>query len=293
MIKNWIEAMRPRTLPVSVAGVVTAIGLAVWRNVFDWRAALLCFLFAVLAQIASNFANEYYDYVSGIDKVGRIGPRRGVTEGDITPKAMKYATFITLFLACAVGCCLISFGGLWLIWVGILIVLFALAYSTGPYPLSRHGFGDIAVVIFFGIVPVNFTFYVQSGYFSLMIFLTSLSIGLMAMNVLVVNNYRDMEDDMEAGKITTVTLFGRTVASIAYMFSGFIAIGILSALWLSLPLWGLVAPIVYLCLHTATWIQLQHSCGRMFNKVLGATARNMLLFSLLLLGELILSAILR
>ena len=94
-IKCWIEAMRLRTLPVSVAGVITAIGYARLHDCFRWTPAILCLAFAVLAQIASNFANEYYDFKGGLDRPGREGPRRGVTEGDITPRAMLAATYLT------------------------------------------------------------------------------------------------------------------------------------------------------------------------------------------------------
>ena len=149
MIKSWIEAMRLRTLPVSVAGVIAGCGCAILLDSFKAVPAILCLTFAVLAQIASNFANEYFDFKNGIDKKGRAGFRRGVTEGEISPQAMKWATYITLALAAVVGCAMLFFGPWWLILVGVVIMVFALAYSAGPYPLSHHGLGDIAVVIFF------------------------------------------------------------------------------------------------------------------------------------------------
>lgn len=282
-MNNWIEAMRPRTLPVSVAGVLTAIGIATWQGVFKPIPALLCVLFALLAQIASNFANEYYDFKRGTDKKGRVGPRRGVTEGDITPKAMRNVTFVTLALASIIGCGLIPFGGWRLVPVGITIAIFALAYSTGPYPLSYHGLGDIAVIIFFGLVPVNLTYYVQSGDFNLIVLMASIAIGLLSMNVLLVNNYRDMEDDAVAGKHTTVVIFGRKFAGLAYMFSGYIAMGMLSILWLSLPIWAFIVPVIYLVLHTITWHKLTTRFGVALNQILGATARNMLIFAIMLL----------
>ena len=126
--------MRLRTLPVSVSGVVVAAGLAVFAGCFNIPVFVLCTVFAVLSQIASNFANEYYDYRDGLDRPGREGPRRGVTEGDISPRAMAYATGVTLVLACLVGCSLIYYGGWWLIPAGILIALGVVAYSAGPYP---------------------------------------------------------------------------------------------------------------------------------------------------------------
>ena len=149
MLKKWIEAMRLRTLPVSIAGVLAGWGCAIWQGKFSIIPALLCLFFAIAAQIASNFGNEYYDFKNGMDRKGREGFRRGVTEGDITPQAMKSATFAMLALAAVTGSLLIYYGGWWLIPVGICILLAALAYSTGPYPLSHHGLGDITVIIFF------------------------------------------------------------------------------------------------------------------------------------------------
>ena len=281
-IKIWIECARLRTLPVSVAGVIMASGIAVLYHRFEWLPALLCFAFAVLAQVVSNFANEYYDFRRGTDKKGRVGPRRGVTEGDITPGLLLRATIGTLAVACAVGCGLIPFGGWWLIPVGILIAVFAFAYSAGPYPLSYHGLGDVAVLVFFGLVPVNLTFYLQAGYFAPLTILASVTIGLMGVNVLLVNNYRDADDDREAHKRTTVVIFGRKVASAAYLINGYVGISLLAPLWFAAPLWVLAVPALYLVLHTVTWNRLTHSDGAALNPLLGATARNMLIFAVLL-----------
>ena len=163
MFKKWIEATRPRTIPVSISGVIAGIACAMMNGSFKAVPALLCLLFAMLAQIASNFGNEYFDYKNGIDKKGREGFRRGVTEGEITPEAMKTATFAALFLAAVTGCLMLFWGEWWMIPAGIAIGIFAIAYSAGPYPLSHHGLGDIAVVIFFGIAPVTLTCYLQEG----------------------------------------------------------------------------------------------------------------------------------
>lgn len=278
----WIEAARLRTLPVSIAGVIAAIGVAKWEHCFSWVPALICLAFAVLAQVTSNFANEYYDFKRGSDKKGRVGPRRGVTEGDITPKALRNVTFATLAVACVVGCCLIPFGGWWLIPVGVAIAVFALAYSAGPYPLSYHGLGDVAVLVFFGLVPVNLTYYVQAGTWSPFAALVSVSIGLMGVNVLLVNNYRDVEDDIEAHKRTTVVIFGRKLAATYYLVSGYFAAFFLAPIWLVMPKWVLIAPLVYLVMHTITWNKLRTRTGAALNPILGATARNMLIFALLL-----------
>lgn len=288
MIKVWIECMRLRTLPVSLSGVVIATALAWWRGHFAWMPALLCLLFALLAQVASNFANEYYDFKHGADKKGRVGPRRGVTEGDIRPHTLLIVTFATLAAAGMVGCCLIPYGGWWLLPVGIGIALGALAYSTGPYPLSYHGLGELAVFLFFGVIPVTLTYYVQALRIEPLVILASMSTGLLGVNVLLVNNYRDMDDDREAGKRTSVVIFGRKPAAAAYLIGGYVAMCLLTPLWLMavlhphVPWWTLAAPAVYLVLHTVAWHQLTHRDGAALNPLLGATARNMLIFTLLL-----------
>ena len=291
-IKIWLECFRLRTLPVSMSGVIIAIGLAKWNHYFHWVPAVLCLLFALLAQIASNTANEYFDYLHGADKPGRVGPRRGVTEGDIKPNTLRNVTIGLLALAGMVGCGLIPYGGWWFLPVGIVIALAALAYSTGPYPLSYHGLGELTVFIFFGLIPVNLTYYVMSLRYDPLVILFSIAIGLMGVNVLLVNNYRDVEDDREAGKRTSVVIFGRKPAALAYLINGYAGMGMLSALWVmiavrwgmgrSLPVWTLIVPVIYLIMHTFTWYKLTRRDGAALNPLLGETARNMLIFTLLM-----------
>ncbi len=285
MIKSWIEAMRLRTLPVSVAGVIAGTGCAIMLDSFKAAPAIACLVFAVLAQIAANFGNEYYDYKNGIDRKGRAGFRRSVTEGEIDPRSMKKATFTVLALAAAVGCTMLLYGPWWLMIVGILIMIFALAYSAGPYPLSHHGLGDLSVVIFFGIVPVTFTCFLQTGDLEgmNMIIPASIAVGLLAANVLIVNNYRDMEDDAAAGKRTTVVIFGRRVMSMVYLFSGIAGMAVMIPVWIRLPLWGAAIPIVYIILHLKVWLALRQATGAALNPLLGRTALNLLVFSLLFL----------
>ena len=283
-VKIWIECARLRTLPISVAGVVMACGLAVWHGKFSLVPAIFCFLFAVTAQIVSNFANEYYDFKRGTDKKGRVGPRRGVTEGDIKPRTLKVVTYATLALACAIGCCLIPYGGWWLIAVGVFIAIFALAYSAGPYPLSYHGLGDLAVLLFFGIIPVNFTYYVQSGIlFQTDVLLASVAIGLMGVNVLIVNNYRDMDDDKEAGKRTSVVIIGREAASAVYLVNGFVAVALFYSIWLRVHYAALIIPVIYLVVHIFVWHKLITGKGAELNPLLGMTSMNMLIFSMFLM----------
>ena len=276
-IKIWIEAIRLRTLPVSVSGVLIAVGLAKFNGQFRLLPSLMCVVFAVLAQIVSNLANEYFDFKAGTDKKGRVGPRR------------------TLVVACLVGLSMLLVvepgdgyrNWLMLIGAGILIAIFAFAYSAGPYPLSYHALGEVAVMGFYGLVPVIFTYYVVSGgVFHPFAVIAGIAIGFMGVNVLLVNNYRDVDDDREAGKRTSVVVFGRKLAALAYLVNGLLAMSVLGVVWMRLyfaSAWWFVLPMLaYLLLHIATWHKLTHTTGAALNPLLGATARNMLIFTILL-----------
>lgn len=276
MIKCWIEAMRLRTLPVSLAGVAMGVAFCVLDGVFELLPALLCAAFAVLAQISSNFANEYYDYRAGLDKAGRVGPRRGVAEGDISPEAMRNATFLTLGIACMVGLSLIYWGGWWLLFAGIVIAAGAMAYSAGPYPLSRHGLGEVAVVVFFGIVPVNLTYYVQSGVFDIQVLLASVAVGLMTANLLIANNYRDREEDESVGKRTLAVIYGGRFVSTLYLLNGLAAIALMSGSLVHVQ--GIA--IGYIVIHLVLWKFLERHKGSALNPLLGMTAMLVFLYSL-------------
>ncbi|MCH5228818.1 MAG: 1,4-dihydroxy-2-naphthoate octaprenyltransferase [Muribaculaceae bacterium] len=284
-MKEWIEAMRLRTLPVSIAGVVAGTACAIFHHGFSLLPFLICLFFAILAQIASNFANEYYDFKNGLDKKGRQGFRRGVTEGDISPQAMKKATYITLGLAACIGATLIIWGGWWLIFVGIAVALFALAYSTGPFPLSHNGLGEVAVLIFFGFVPVVFTQYVQTKilYFDSTTALTAAAVGLMAANVLIVNNYRDMEDDREVNKKTSVVIFGRKVMGAVYFIDGIFASIFLSMASSPLPFWVSAGWLTYFAFHTMLFTKLRVSSGSQLNHLLKWTSITLLMVACYLL----------
>lgn len=279
----WIEAMRLRTLPVSLAGILFAGALGLLAGHFRPAPWLMCLVFALLAQIASNFANEYYDYKGGLDRAGREGPRRGVTEGDITPEAMKCATYVTLGVACMVGVALVALYGEWWMYIaGILTALGVVAYSSGPYPLSHHGFGEVAVVAFFGIVPVCLTYILMGGMFGWWLLAMSVGVGLMGANVLVVNNYRDRDDDKSVGKRTLAVRLGLRAMSSLYLADGFMAVILTMPVWLAAARWGWICPCVYLVLHFMLYTRLVRGRGRALNPLLGMTALLMLLYALAL-----------
>lgn len=268
--------MRLRTLPVSLAGVTMGVAFNVLDGTFKWLPALLCAVFAALAQISSNFANEYYDFRDGLDKAGRVGPRRGVAEGDISPLAMRNATFLILGLACLVGLSLIYWGGWQLLIAGVVIATGAMAYSAGPYPLSRHGLGELAVIVFFGIVPVNLTYYIQAGGFTTQVFLASVAMGLMGANLLIVNNYRDRDEDESVGKRTIAVIYGCRFVSTLYLLNGLAAVALMCQ---SLAHVQGIA-IGYIAIHLILWKFLERHKGAALNPLLGMTSMLMFLFAL-------------
>lgn len=228
----WIAAARPRTLPAAVAPVAVGSGLAAGARRFDPGAAALCLGFAVLVQIGANLANDYYDFVKGADRHDRIGPRRAVASGLVPPGTMRSAMALVFAAAFLVGLGLVAKGGLWLVAVGVVSILCAIAYTGGPFPLGYRGLGDVFVFLFFGVVGVAATSFVQVGRLTREAVAASIPIGLLAANILLVNNYRDMETDAAAGKRTLVVRFGRRVARMQYALSQGVALAVPVLFWI-------------------------------------------------------------
>lgn len=215
----WLAAARPRTLPAAVAPVIVGSALA-WHDArFDAAAAGLCLGFALLVQIGTNFANDYFDFVHGADTAARVGPRRAVAAGLIRPATMKRAMWAVFAAAFALGLGLLAWGGPWLVAIGVASIVCGIAYTGGPWPLGYHGLGDVFVFVFFGPVAVVTTFFVQAGEVTLDAVLAAVPVGLLATNILVVNNYRDAETDAAAGKRTLVVRLGRGAARIQFVAS--------------------------------------------------------------------------
>lgn len=284
--KAWIEAMRLRTLPVSVAGVIAGAGCAVYVHSFRVLPFLICLLFAVLAQIVSNFANEYFDYKNGLDKQGREGFRRGVTEGDISPTAMRNATFALMAVTCVIGCLLLIWGSWWLVIVGVAIAIFAIAYSTGPWPLSHHGLGEATVVVFFGFVPVILTAYVQTLSWDMLPVAVPIgaAVGLMGANVMIVNNYRDLDDDKAAGKHTLAVIIGPRATSALYIVNAFLALLCIEIATITrIPALWQLGPLLYINMAWILWQRMRRSSGHELNPILGKTAMLMFILSIWLM----------
>lgn len=290
-VKAWLLATRPKTL--SAAAVPVMIGTAfAWRNTseqFNWIPAILCLLFAWIMQIDSNLVNDYFDFKKGNDGETRLGPKRACSEGWITSDAMVWGILITTLLGCMTGIPLILYGGLEMVMVGIACVVFCFLYTT---LFSYHGLGDILVLLFFGIIPVCCTYYVCMPLHQQIptgeVIASSIACGLAIDALLIVNNYRDIDNDRSNGKITLAVRLGESKTRRLYESIGYIAAGIMIILVFFdlyqidklIPTYALY--LIYIILHRQSYKEMKRiNKGAKLNQVLGLTARNILVFGLL------------
>lgn len=289
-IKAWILAARPKTLAAAATPVLLGCSLAYTDGHFQWIPALLCFLFAFSMQIDANFINDYYDYLKGSDREDRLGPERACAQGWITLSAMKKGMLFTTLLSCLWGLLLLKYCGIEMIPVGLLCVLFAFLYTAGPYPLAYHGWGDILVIVFFGFVPVGCTYYTMAHGWTWNVTIACAACGLVSDLLLMLNNYRDREQDKISGKRTLIVRFGEPAGRWAYLLLGIVAVALCSYYASNGYLGATLLPLLFLIPHFFTWREMVRIFkGKELNIVLGKTARNIVLFGLLLSLGLILS----
>ena len=274
--KYWIQAARPKTLLVSLAPVIMSIAFASIYNEINWLPAVICIVFAVMAQILSNFVNDYSDGIKGADNE-RLGPQRVVAAGLISPTQMRRGIVVWGILTFLLGCILLYWGGWILLPFGIVILLCALAYSAGPFPLSRHALGDVAVVLFYGIAPVVLTFFIQTGFVNNQIIIAGVAIGIVANNLLIVNNYRDAEQDSENGKKTTVTIFGKQIMKGVYFLNPIIAVALMCLIFNTTVLLYLIPFLIY---SIFVDIKFSKSSGTALNKLIGMSSLEAIIFAL-------------
>lgn len=330
-LKAWILAARPKTLTGAVAPVLVGIAFGVFTTATKGAPeklsmiilpSVLCILFAILMQIDANFINDYFDFKKGADSGERLGPERACTQGWITPGAMKTGIAIVTVVSFLIGLPLIYYGGWLMAVVGIFCILGAFLYTT---KLSYLGLGDFMVVLFFGIIPVFFTYHViiwrgldfpyllslegggnsgaaVLGYivFGWIPLLSGLAVGLVTDNLLIINNYRDRKQDAENGKNTFVVTMGAKAAEWCYLLNGVVATAlcILSCGAFKNSIEGclsgvafpfhLVVPLLFLpFLFSAHRNMVRINHGKELNKVLGQTARNILIYSILFVVSII------
>ena len=288
-VKAWFLAARPKTLTGAAIPVMLGCALAYPYGHFNIVPAILCFLFAFLMQIDANFINDLFDFLKGTDREDRLGPERACAQGWISPKAMKAGIGVTTVLAGITGLSLLNFGGWELIPVGIACIVFAFLYTAGPYPLAYHGWGDVLVLIFFGFVPVGCTYYVMAHSWNTSVTIASIACGLIIDTLLMINNFRDREQDAVSGKKTIVVRLGARAGLILYFLLG------LAACWLCFyflsigKIYAVLLPQFYLVMHIMTTIRMAKiGKGKALNTILGETSRNMLIFGIMLTLGLIL-----
>ena len=297
----WWLAIRPKTLPAAVGPVLVGIGLAVGDSVFNLLPALAALAGALLLQIASNLANDYYDFVKGYDQADRKGPTRVAASGLISLRELRLGLLVVLALAAVVGVYLIWVGGLPILIIGVAGMISAVIYSGGPFPLSANGLGDLFVFVFFGLAAVVGTYYVQALTVTPAAWIAAIAPGTLITAILVVNNLRDIDTDARAGKHTLAVRLGAAGARAEYT--------LLLALAFATPLVMLAALALQTSLQAADlmallpWLTLPKALrlrgviysaaeGPTLNKTLAGTAQLSLWFSALFAAGLAASGLL-
>jgi 1,4-dihydroxy-2-naphthoate octaprenyltransferase len=278
----WLMAARPRTLPAAAAPVFVGIAFALRDGVFHWPAALACLLISLMMQIGANFANDLFDHERGSDTPDRLGPTRVTASGLISPRRMRLGTAAIFGLAALPGLYLVWLRGWPILALGAAIIIAALAYTGGPFPYGYHALGEVFVFLSFGLAAVCGTYYVQSGTLTSAIGWASVPPGLLIVNILVVNNARDMATDTRANKRTLAVLLGRKAMRIEYLLCLLGAYSVPLGLWL----FGLTSAGGLLC-----WVSIPRAAllyrefsrvkGRALNKTLGGTAQLALVYGVL------------
>jgi 1,4-dihydroxy-2-naphthoate polyprenyltransferase len=279
----WWLAARPKTLLAAATPVWVGSACASAVGAFRWPPALAALLGALLLQVAANFANDVFDFEKGADTEARLGPVRAVQAGWLTPAAMRRGLWVVIGLVLLVGAYLVSVAGPLLLLVGVASIVSAIAYTGGPYPLGYHGLGDVFVLLFFGFVAVAGTAFVQVGDVPGLAWLAAIPVGCLAANILVVNNVRDVDTDLAAGKRTLPARFGRGFGVAEYW--------VLLAVSYAVPFLPVLARASYgagllpaltlpLALHLAR--RVARARGAALNPVLARTALLMFAFGVLL-----------
>lgn len=248
---SWLLASRPKTLLASVVPVMVGTALAINVDKFNPLVTLVALVCSLLIQIGTNFTNDLYDFYKGADTVSRKGPVRVLAAGLISVKEMKTGIIIAFLSAFILGLYLVYIGGIIILIIGVLSILAGIAYTAGPYPLAYKGLGDIFVFMFFGLIGTMGTFYLQANELSLPAFLSSIPVGSLITNILVVNNYRDIETDRIAGKNTLAVKLGKTFTQYQFIFLIFVSfiVPLLLFLFFDFKFWiflpYLTLPVVY------------------------------------------------
>lgn len=282
-IKIWLQATRPKTLPAAFAPVLMGSAMAWADGKFHALSAQVALLGAVLIQIGTNFANDYFDFKKGADTEERLGPVRATQAGLVSPLAMKRAFLWTFMFAFLMSGYLIWRGGPVILLIGVVSIASGILYTGGPYPLGYLGLGDIFVLIFFGPVAVGGTYYVQALEIHPFVLYAGLAPGFLSMAILTVNNLRDIETDRQAGKKTLAVRFGKKFARLEYLlsllFAGLIPIYLV---WKTQQhFYALLSLVALFLAFPSLKLVFWGEGGRTLNNALAQTGKVLLVYSLL------------
>jgi 1,4-dihydroxy-2-naphthoate octaprenyltransferase len=281
--RAWLLAIRPATLPAAVGPVLVGLGVAIGLGVFELLPASGALAVALLLQVASNLANDLFDFRSGADNEDRLGPPRAAALGLLSQREMVAGMAVVVGLAGLVGLYLVWVGGLVILVLGVLAVVSAFAYSGGPWPYGYHGLGEVFVFVFFGLVAVAGTTYLQTLTLEPLALAAAIPVGALITAILVVNNLRDIDTDRKAGKQTLAVKLGPRGTVTEYDALLLVAFAVPILLLVA----GAASPAVLLALLSAPLalplLRVVHAGGdpRRLNPVLKGTARLSLAFSVL------------
>jgi len=281
-LTTWIQAARPRTLPAAAAPVLVATALA-WRDgVFQPPAALACLLISLLMQIGANFANDLFDHERGADTPDRLGPPRVTAMGLVSPAQMRLGLAVVFGLAAMLGLYLVALRGWPVLVLGIAIIAAALAYTGGPFPYGYNALGDLFVFLAFGLAAVCGTYYVQAGAVTPTAWWASVPMGLLIVNILVVNNTRDIPTDQKTNKRTLAVLLGREAMLTEYLACLLGAYLLPLGLWVfGQTSWGVLLAWVSVPQAIGLYREFSRAEGRALNKTLAGTAQLSLVYAVL------------
>ena len=284
---NWLIAIRIKTLPAAISPVILGTALAFHDGNSNSFILFMTLLAVVLIQIGANFANDVYDFEKGSDRADRLGPQRATQSGLISPTDMKKAMWKIFALAIGVGFYLAYVGGWPIVIIGLASIAAGIAYTGGPYPLGYHGFGDIFVFLFFGLIAVPGTYYLQTGSVTEFSLWLGAVMGMLATAILVVNNLRDRDADIISGKKTLAVRFGETFSKIQFILLVMLPFVLPFHLWRQWNKMSFLLTLFTLPIAVHLIIQLFNNTGADLNKVLAGTARFLFIFTLLLSAGLI------
>ena len=276
----WLLAARPKTLPAAVGPVLVGTAAAFADGHFALWPMLAALAGALLLQIGSNFANDYFDFFKGADTHERMGPTRVTAGGLLSPAEVRWGMVVVFGLAALVGLYLITVGGWPMLALGASAIVAALLYSGGPLPYGYYGLGEFFVFLFFGVAAVAGTYYVQALTVTAQVWLASVPVGALITGVLVVNNVRDRATDAQANKRTLAVLLGDQGARVEYV--ALLVVAYAAAIVLALDSLWLLLPFASLPLTLRLLRDVRTQRGRALNQTLAGTARLSLIFSILL-----------